>query len=164
MNLSKKIIATITTAVMLFNCCIAVFAFDRKEHDKYMKDVLFKYFKIVDNDKSISKEIEALSCASYLAIDQYNGHGKDELITLKDYGVKKLPSSISEIDYNGGPYHRKKTHRGWNAENGTYFGKDSERWITRKAILLNTADKMFDFDNKNQKDSFCALILSYSHS
>lgn len=160
----KRVITILLTAVLCFSLTTSVYAFNRDEHDKYMLDVLFKSFKNVENDKSISDEIEALECASYLTIDQYNGNGENDLSYLKQYGVKELPTSISKIDYASGPYHRRATHRGWDGETtGVYNTTDKERWLIRKKILINTTDKIFDFKgNTAKRDSFCALIY-YTH-
>ena len=160
----KRVLTILLTAVLCFTLTTSVYAFNREEHDKYMLDVLFKSFKNVENDKSISKEIEALECASYLTIDQYNGNGEKDLSFLQQYKVKDLPSSISQIDYSSGSYHRRATHRGWDGETtGVYNTTDRERWIIRKKILINTCDKIFDFKgNTTKRDSFCALIY-YIH-
>ena len=136
------------------------FAFERKEHDKYMVEVLFKNFLETENKPSIQDEIEALESASYLAIDQFNGNGQKDLDNLIAYGVKNLPS-LDDIDYSAsGKTHRSNTHRGWDY---VYGGLASDRWNLRKQILLDTADTIFDFQgNEKQKDSFCATIY-YIH-
>lgn len=136
------------------------YAFERKDHDKYMVEVLFKNFLETENKQSIQDEIEALESASYLAIDQFNGNGQKDLDNLATYGVKGLPT-LNDIDYSAsGKTHRSYTHRGWDF---VYGGMASDRWILRKQILLNTADAIFDFQgNEKQKDSFCATIY-YIH-
>ena len=135
-------------------------AFERKDHDKYMVEVLFKNFLEINNKPSIQDKIEALTSASYLAVDQFNGNGQKDLDKLAAYGVKDLPS-LNAIDYNAsGKTHRTDTHRGWDF---VYEGLARNRWILRKQILLNTADSVFDFQgNEKQKDSFCATIY-YIH-
>lgn len=132
-----------------------------KGHDQFMLDVLFKNFKVVDNDPSIKAEIEALECASYLTIDQFNGFGQNYLNTLKDYRVKNIPKSISAIDFSAsGKTHRTYSHRGWDYH---YLGATKELMPIRKQILINTADAIFDFKgDEKQKESFCALIY-YVH-
>lgn len=164
MKYIKRIIAILLSAVLFIVFAPSVYAFNREEHDKYMLEVLFKTFKNVENDKSISNEIEALECASYLTIDQYNGNGEKDLSFLQQYKVSNLPTSISKIDYTAGSYHRRATHRGWDAETkGVYNITDQNRWIIRKNILISTTDKIFDFKgNLAKQDSFCALIY-YTH-
>ena len=148
--------------VQFFSClsCANVYASERKEHDKYMCDVLFKNFLQPENKISIQDEIEALECASYLAIDQFNGNGQKDLDKLVAYGVADLPS-LSAIDYSAsGKNHRTYTHRGWDF---VYGGLNGDRWAKRKQILLSTADAIFEFDgNEKQKESFCAVIY-YTH-
>lgn len=151
-------------AVVLFILTIpAASAYSRTEHDKMMCDILFKNFKVIENDKSVSEIIEALECASYLTIDQYNGNGEKDLYYLNNYGVKGIPNKISDIDYTAGSYHRRATHRGWNGEISLYEGSTLERWKIRKKILLNTTDKIFNFNgNDDKRDGFCAIIY-YTH-
>ena len=129
-----------------------------KGHDQFMLDVLFKNFKVVDNDLSIKAKIEALECASYLTIDQFNGNGENSLKTLIDYGVKKIPDSISAINFSAsGKTHRTYTHRVGMSVLVT------KTMPIRKQILINTADAIFDFKGEEkQKESFCALIY-YVH-
>jgi len=159
----RLIIPLLLSILMLFLCTSSTFAYERTEHDKIMCDVLFKSFKNIENDKDNEDEIKALEAAAYLTIDQYNGSGEEELKCLKGYGVKGLPS-LKDIDYQSNQYHRKATHRGWDAESkGVYNSADNARWIIRKKILVNTSEKIFNFDgDKNKKDSFCALIY-YIH-
>ena len=164
MKLIKRIVSIITVIILVITDSLTVYAFNRDEHDKYMLDVLFKNFKNIEVDTDAKDDIKALEAASYLTIDQYNGHGDSDLSLLKQYGVKNLPSSINEIDYSAGAYHRRATHRGWNAEtSGVYNISDENRWGIRKKILVNTTSKMFDFKgNTSKQDSFCALIY-YTH-
>lgn len=163
MNMKK------TKGLILFLCVVLLlgclpfqntYAFERKDHDKYMCEVLFKNFLQPENKISIQDEIEALGCASYLSIDQFNGNGQKDLDALVAYGVGGLPS-LSAIDYSAsGKTHRSYTHRGWDF---AYGGEAGDRWKQRKQILLNTADAIFEFDgNEKQKESFCAVIY-YTH-
>lgn len=139
---------------------ISITAFERKEHDSYMTDVLFKNFLNINNSK-YSDEIDALCCASYLVIDQFNGSGQNDLDKLNKYKVKNIPTSVSSISFNAsGKTHRSYTHRGWDSTNNMYTN-----WINsdRRRILINTVDTIFDFKGDNKKrDSFCALIY-YIH-
>lgn len=147
---------------LILNCLSGsnVYAFERKDHDKYMIEVLFKNFLEAENKADIQDEIAALESASYLAIDQFNGNGQKDLDILKAYGVIGLPS-LSTIDYSAsGKTHRSYTHRGWDH---VYVGLAADRWKQRKQIMLNTADAVFDFQgNEKQKESFCAVIY-YVH-
>lgn len=158
----KKWLVLLLCVLFIFQCIPQTsYAYERKDHDKYMLDVLFKNFKEVKNDSSITDEIEALECASYLTIDQFNGNGQKDLDFLNQYGVKSIPSDIAEINISASPKeHRSKTHRGWEYP---YAGLDGDLWTERKQILENTVEEIFDFQgNEAQKESFCALIY-YIH-
>lgn len=161
MRKSKVLILFLCT-VLILNCLSGsnAYAFERKDHDKYMIEVLFKNFLEAENKASIQDEIAVLESASYLAIDQFNGNGQKDLDTLLAYGVSGLPP-LSAIDYSAsGKTHRSYTHRGWDY---VYGGLAGDRWNQRKLILLNTADALFDFQgNEKQKESFCAVIY-YIH-
>ena len=77
MNMKKTKGLILFLCVVLLLGCLPVqntYAFERKDHDKYMCEVLFKNFLQPENKISIQDEIEALGCASYLAIDQFNGN------------------------------------------------------------------------------------------
>ncbi len=152
--------STILSIVLLTIVTPLLFSFPRPMHDDYMTQVLF-------GDKSLiyrnSKEVEALKCASYLAIDQFNakphvkGYGKDELAFLKQMGVKNLPKDIFVTNFSGNHLHRSFTHRGWNFN----YPDDRANWSTRKEILINTINKIFNL-SKKEADSFGALIY-YIH-
>lgn len=161
MGKSKGLLFFLCVA-LLFSCLPLpkAYAFDSNVHDKYMQDVLFKNFLQPENKPEIQDEIEALECASYLALDQFNGNGQEKLDNLASYGVSDLPE-LKAIDFSAsGKTHRSFTHRGWDFE---YGGLANDRWVQRKQILLNTADTIFNFDgNDKQKESFCALIY-YIH-
>lgn len=154
MSLKSLKRSTILSIVLLTIVTPLLFSFPRPMHDDYMTQVLF-------GDKSLiyrnSKEVEALKCASYLAIDQFNGEGKESLAFLKQMGVKKLPKNISVIDFSYNFQHRSFTHRGWNFN----YPDDRANWSTRKEILINTINKIFSL-SKKEADSFGALIY-YIH-
>ena len=155
---------------------IPVYAHDRKQHDLDIESVLFgKVNFSTSKEADVQNAAKALKCAAYLAIDQFNGKGADELNFLeKEYKVSGLPK-LSEIDFRGNNNHRRYTHRGWDFQ---YGKSDVGHWTVRKSILLKTVDKQFDFEKSpnailghfNEKyleydkkcDSFCALIY-YTH-
>lgn len=158
----KNWIAVILCAVLVAECIpTKVEAYERKDHDKYMLEVLFRNFKEVENDHNVDDEIEALECAAYLCIDQFNNNGQKDLDVLLGFGVKGIPSKVEDIAFNAsGTNHRSFTHRGWKSTNNSI---SKEKRELRENILLNTADAIFDFKgNENQKDGFCALIY-YIH-
>ena len=94
MKHTKRFFSLLIISVIFLTSITPVYAFDRDKHDKYMLDVLFKDFKNVENDSNAKDEIEALEVASYLTIDQYNGHGDRDLMILKQYGVKNVERFI----------------------------------------------------------------------
>ena len=161
MRTSKWLIILLCIVLIVSGIPQTSYAYERDDHDEYMLEVLFKNFREVENDPSIQDEIKALECASYLAIDQFNNNGQKDLDFLLTYGVKGIPSEVSEISFNAsGTTHRSHTHRGWDFQ---LYSVTKELWPVRKQILLNTADKIFDFQGDDvKKDSFCALIY-YIH-
>jgi len=161
MKRSKWLLILLCIVLVLGNIPQTSYAYERDGHDEYMLEVLFKNFKEVENDPSVQDEIEALECASYLVIDQFNNNGQKDLDFLLTYGVKGIPTNVSEISFNAsGTTHRSHTHRGWDFQ---LYTVTKEQWPIRKQILHNTADKIFDFQgNEAKKDSFCALIY-YIH-
>lgn len=157
----KWLIVLMCIVLVIGNIPQKGYAFERDDHDEYMLEVFFKNFKEVKNDPSIQDQIKALECASYLTIDQFNNNGQKDLDFLLTYGVKGIPSRVSDISFNAsGTTHRSYTHRGWDFQ---YPTVTKELWLARKQILLSTADKIFDFQEDDvKKDSFCALIY-YIH-
>ena len=159
----KKFSAVLLALVLLFSDISIVRAYERDEHDKLTKEILFKNFLVIDNEADLLDKFNAIGCASYLTIDQFNNKGQGNLDELKSFGVKGLPK-FDEINYSAfGDNHRRATHRGWTAEIGVYDGEVLERWLLRKEILISTVEKIFDFKgDEAKKDSFCALIY-YIH-
>lgn len=157
---TKKLVLLFSILTLVLCTFTPISAYERSEHDKYMLEVLFNNFKVVENDNSIADKIAALESASYLCIDQFNESGQKDLDVLKNFGVKNLPSNINEISFNAsGTTHRTYTHRGWDFD----YGSTNDKWPIRKQILINTADKIFDFKgNEKQKESFCAIVY-YIH-
>ena len=159
----KKFSAVLLALVLMFSDIPTVRAFPRDEHDKMTKEILFENFLVIDNESDLLDKFNAIGCAAYLTIDQFNKKGQDNLDKLKSFGVKGLPK-FEEIKYSAfGGNHRRATHRGWTAEIGVYDGEVLERWLLRKEILISTVEKIFDFKgDETKKDSFCALIY-YIH-
>lgn len=160
-----RLFVVMLCAVLLFaNIPVQTSAFERKDHDKYMSEVLFKNFKVIDNDPEVQDEIDALESVCYLMIDQFNSNGQKDLDILINYGVENIPEQVSEISFNAsGTTHRTYTHKGW--ESSFYMKSELEKssWTERQAIMMNTVDKVFDFDgNTKKQESFCK-ILYYIH-
>ena len=166
--MKKRLIALLSQTVILSLSLSYAIASDRDVHDGYMLQVLFgKGFKEESYSEKELMAIEALEAASYLAVDQYNGNGVDELKILSEYRVSSLPSSISEIDFPGNQYHRRYTHRGWmgpyNNEDRPY-PDDKAHWNTRKSILLQTTKKVFGFnDSQSRLNDSLSAVIYYIH-
>lgn len=161
MKIAKRILSCICIVALVFLVPIKAEAYERDGHDKLMLDVLFKNFKEIDNDKSVKQEIEALECACYLAIDQFNESGQKALDILHTYGVKGIPDNIDDIKISASPSnHRSYTHRGWDF---AYFGVQGEQWPARQNVMIATVGTIFDFDGDIQKqENFCKLLY-YIH-
>lgn len=161
MKLAKRILICICVVALVFSLPANTEAYERDGHDKLMLEVLFKYFKEIDNDKTVQDEIEAIECACYLTIDQFNESGQKALDTLNAYGVKGIPDSISEIKISASPNtHRSHTHRGWDYQ---YSGVQGEQWPKRQQVMMNTMGTIFDFEgNVEKQESFCKLLY-YIH-
>ena len=161
-------ILLIIVALCLSMIAPSSLASDRDVHDAYMLKVLFgnDYKEENYNAKELAA-IEALEAASYLAVDQYNGKGAEELKVLNNYRVPSLPSDISEIDFPGNQHHRRYTHRGWmgpynNAERP--YQDDKAHWNLRKTILTETVKKVFGLKDDSARvcESLSAVIY-YIH-
>ena len=166
--MKQKIVALMSIIVILSVVLSSASASDRDVHDGYMLQELFgKNFSGENYTEKELQGIEALEAASYLAVDQYNGNGTEELKTLSDYRVPSLPHSISEIDFSGNQYHRRYTHRGWlgpyNNEDRPY-PDDKAHWNTRKTILLQTTKKVFGFnDSQSRVNDSLSAVIYYIH-
>lgn len=140
-------------------------AYEKREaHNDDLEHSLFLLYEHdLKEDQKTKDAIKALEYAAYLTIDQANSNGETELKFLKEYGVKDLPASVSELGKNVfGGEHRRHTHIGWEDKN-YISSEDLKYWKIRKKILINTVDEIFDLDGKEKKkESFCALVY-YIH-
>lgn len=145
-------------SVFILPTSFDIFGWNADKHNQIMWEILTGTKN--PSLKSKSDEKEALQNASYLCVDQCNGMGQGSLNQLKEYGVKGIIDDISEINYGaGGDNHREKTHMGWNNLSNPDF---KDKWDKRKKILLNTVDKVFDFENDEDIEAFSKLIY-YIH-
>ena len=129
----KRLTCFITALVMIFLLPLPVLAHNQDKHNEELELVLFRDRHYAGSNPVVKDIIERVEDASYLAIDQYNGNGKDELQNLIEAKIPDIPSSVEEFDFTGNYAHRIYTHRGWNL---TYDEKAN--WPTRQTILLNT--------------------------
>ena len=136
-------------------------AYERKDHDDLMLKILFRKYEYACSDSSVQDELSVLTSACYLTIDQFNSYGQNYLDELASYGVKNIPTQVSEIGFSAsGRNHRSFTHRGWDFD---YSGEMKSIWPLRQDILRNTVGSVFDFNgNEQQKEAFCELLY-YIH-
>ena len=153
--------------ILLTSVTSLCFAHDKRGHNQDLEEVLFgKGFDSKALSDQAKQTVDAIEAASYLAIDQYNGNGADELKLLKDQNILGLPDDISEIDFTANSQHRSFTHRGWDY----FYTNDRAHWNTRKSILLNTINEKFDFGEKsnqivgfNKKCNSFSAVIYYIH-
>lgn len=136
-------------------------AYERKDHDDLMLRILFRKYEYACSDSSVQDELSVLTSACYLTIDQFNSYGQNYLDELDKYGIKNIPTQVSEIGFSAsGRNHRSFTHRGWDFN---YSGEMKTIWPLRQDILRNTVGSVFDFNgNDQQKEAFCELLY-YIH-
>lgn len=167
----KKLASALLALLIAFSA-VPGLAGEKKDHVNDLKEILFGNVSFIFKSDKASKAFEALQNASYLAIDQFNGQGKAELLVLKEYGVPGLPRKINKkINFSSNFEHRKYTHLGWDYDK---YEKTQNRWERRKKILLDTTQKVFGFGPFSGKhlflqfpydekcDSFAALVY-YIH-
>lgn len=134
--MAKRIFSVFLMILLCISLQPSAFAHDKDEHYEELEYVLFgnRYYK--DTHPVHAKIIQAIEDATYLAIDQFNGQGTQELDRLRNEGIPDLPSSIAEINFSANYSHRFFTHRGWNVN---YDVKS--HWEERRKILNNTVNK-----------------------
>lgn len=153
----KKCIIPILTSILVVLLAVNALAFSGDEHDKYLQQVILgSDYKEKLKDVSLSEKMELLECASYLAIDQYNKGGSEELNTLTSK-VKGVPSSIQEIDFSGNSTHRVYTHKGWDNKYYTKSELEKAHWDLRKTILTNTTKQIWIDDDK-KSEAFAKIV------
>ena len=161
MKKCRFIILILSVAVLIGSVSLEAKAYERKDHDELTLKILFRKYEYACEDASVKDEISALTSACYLTVDQFNDYGQKYLDELIDYGVKDIPSQVSEIGYKAsGRNHRNFTHRGWNFDYGIEM---KTKWPVRQDILRKTVGTVFDFgDNQDQLEAFCELLY-YIH-
>lgn len=139
----KRILSVLLIMAVLLSIPAVCFAHDKEGHNRFLEEVLFGRDGYISTlPEKGQKALTALEYASYLAVDQFNGKGADELNFLRTtYKVHGIPRDISEFDFPGNQYHRSYTHRGWDHS----YTSDKASWSVRKNILLATTEKVFDF-------------------
>ena len=129
----KKVISVIITLGFLLFMVIPAYAHNKDQHNEELEYVMFRDRHYADSHPLTGSIIKRIEDASYLAIDQFNGDGKEALDRLIADKIPGIPSSIKEINFTSSSFHRYHTHRGWNL---TYDEK--AHWAIRQSILKNT--------------------------
>ena len=181
--MKKVCVGVFFCAIMPFLLSLQAFAHqEASEHNKELEKVLLGdgYPKRVS--VQVSNSITALEEASRLTIDQFGGNlqgSLDKLNAMTEPSISGIPKSISDIDYSEqldvdnklvtAKTHRKYTHQGWGQ---VYPLKRCENfWNTRRKLLLNTVNSVFDFGfgssitlfgYSDKCDSLCTIIY-YVH-
>ena len=133
-------------------------AYERKDHDDLMLKILFRKYEYACSDSSVQDELSVLTSACYLTIDQFNSYGQNYLDELTTYGVKNIPTQVSEIGFSAsGRNHRSFTHRGWDFG---YSGEMKTIWPLRQDILRNTVGAVFDFNGAQFASTDCPFRMS----
>ncbi len=167
--MKRKAIAFVLMVAVLVMGVVPGQAHTRSEHDKQLEKVLFgRENYSASLEKKEKEAITAIHAAAYLCLDQYNSHGGNEAIILKDYGID-VP--LDSINFTGNYSHRMYTHQGWDPQKSPEKGN----WPMRREILLATVNKVFDFglftdpfllgikrNYTRQCDAFSALVY-YVH-
>ena len=153
----KKYIVPVCVLIVFFLLSANTFAFTGDEHNKYLQQVILgREYKEKLKDVSLSEKVELLECASYLAIDQYNKGGVEELDTLKEK-VEGVPDRIEEIDFSGNSTHRVYTHKGWDNKYYTKIELEKAHWDLRKNILTSTTKQIW-IDEDEKSEAFAQIV------
>ncbi len=137
----KRFLSALLIIVLVTGTISVGYAYGFDKHSAMLNTILFGS-EIVSLTAKQEELLSDLQCAVYLALDQYNGHGADELTNLiKKYRADRLPSTLEDINFKGNQYHRAYTHRGWNH----VYVIDKANWPARKEILLDVTEEVFDF-------------------
>ena len=128
----KRFISLFLSLVLLLAAAPAL-AHERWEHDEELEYVLFRDRNYADSHPTTGQIIKRIEDAAYLAIDQFNENGKEDLKRLNDDKIPGIPTSLDEFKFSGNYAHRQFTHRGWNV---TY--DENAHWPIRQTILKNT--------------------------
>ena len=143
-------------------------AYSRETHDALMCQVLLgSDFEASGATEAQERALALLSSASYLALDQFNGRGEEDLRRLRAERVPGLPHSLSAIDFSGNQYHRRYTHRGWRGpynDDSLPYPDDRANWKARKTLLMQTTGEALGlgWGQSRTCESLAALIY-YVH-
>lgn len=156
----KKIVALLTVAAILLSFDTTVYACDENQSNTYVLQILFGDGAAT---KSSDTKVKMLTNALYLCSEQSNGLGQDKITYLKRQKVSGVPS-IDTIDVKSDLL-LDYSHNIWEDR-----GKDAKKQESRRKVLQNTVNKVFDFGlinnlfgRKSGKCNSFAAVLYYSH-
>lgn len=164
MKIKKRCWILVLLLFVLFPSVVS--AFNRDDHDKYLRKVLFgDQYKKVMEISAIEEKETLLEYASYLAIDFFGndpkGSGAAQLSKLSEK-VKGLPDNISEIKFTTSPKkidenHRVFTHIGWENVHYSKYLLENGHWEIRRDLLLKTVNQVW-IEDENKANAFAKLV------
>ena len=157
----KRIVAFILTIVLLLSISSTVFACDEKQTNTYVTQILFGNNAL---SKANDQNVKMLMSALYLCSEQSDNQGQDKVDYLKAMKVSGVPS-LSDLNINTNNL-MECSHNTWEY----VFAAFKKNQASRKKVLRNTVNKVFDFGfvnnfvgSKNGKCNSFAALLYYSH-
>lgn len=157
----RRITALLLSAVLVLSMSMNAYACDEQQTDAYVLQILFgdEAYRYENNENA-----EMLLDALFLCSEQSDNQGSDKLAFLKSHKVKGI-CDLSTINVQEDMAYR-YFHHLWEREDDV--GGKIQR--TRRSILKNTTNKVFDFgtlnklfgSNKGRCNSFAALLY-YVH-
>ncbi|WP_051200775.1 DNA/RNA non-specific endonuclease [Butyrivibrio sp. XPD2002] len=156
----KRAITILVAVSILLSFNTNVYACNEKQSNTYVLQIIFG-----DGAETKSSDTKAkmLTNALYLCSEQSNGLGQDKINYLKKQKVSGVPS-IDAIDVKGDSL-LEYSHNLWEGN-----GKATKKQESRKKVLQNTVNKVFDFGlinnlfgSKFGKCNSFAAVLYYSH-
>ena len=147
--------------VLLSSFSSTAFACEENQTNTYVTQILFG-----DNAASYSNDenVKMLLNALFLCSEQADGAGQDKINFLKRKRVTGIPA-LSSLNINGDSL-LECSHNSWEHE----FSAAKKTQASRKKVLQNTVNKVFDFgffnnlfgSNSGKCNSFAALLY-YAH-
>ncbi len=159
--MKKRWSAFLLAIVLLFSSSSTAFACDEEQTNTYITQILF-------GDRAQSKandeNVKMLLAALYLCSEQADNLGQDKADCLKKGRVSGVPN-LASLNIKG-TFLLECSHNTWEYE----FAGAKKIQASRKTVLRNTVNKIFDFgyfnnlfgSSRGKCDSFAALLY-YSH-
>lgn len=157
----KRLSAFIMAIVLLVSFGSTAVACNESQTNVYVRQILF-------GDSAFAREsdenVKMLMSALYLCSEQYDNLGQDKIDFLKQKKVSGIPP-IAKLNIKENRL-LACSHNAWEYE----FTESLKKQGTRKKVLQNTVNKVFDFgilnnlfgSQKGKCNSFAAMLY-YSH-